>query len=138
MSAWYGKFQKGGDVYVKGALPHQLFVPWKPEPVGAEAVMMVDADTCILLGVDWAKGKQNMKTKPYRDEFPHTVPMSLRLVEPLFHGGRLHGEDSWFTGVVNAVAHRERKLHFRGDVKTSTRLYPKDNIRQHTPTNHDK
>ena len=64
------------------------------------------------------------------------MAFTMRLAETLFHGGRLHGGNSWFAGVVNAVAHKKVGLHFMGDVKTSTRLYPKDIIRQHTPSNH--
>ena len=107
MSAWKGKSAKGATIYQKGVCPNQQHVPRKPEPTGCEAVTMVDAQTFIMLGVDWCEGKHVMKTKAFRDKHSHTVATALRLAKPIFNQGRLHGGDSWFSGVRAAAAHRE-------------------------------
>ena len=107
MSAWKGRSAKGATIYQKGVCPNQQHVPRKPEPTGCEAVTMVDAETFIMLGVDWCEGKHVMKTKAFRDKHSHTVATALRLAKPIFNQGRLHGGDSWFSGVRAAAAHRE-------------------------------
>ena len=89
MSAWTGKSMQAHadltkNIYKHGYLPHESWVPRKPEPRGCEIKTLVDARTYVMLAGEAEEGKAPMATKKYRDKwlvclhaFTHTHPSSF-------------------------------------------------------------
>jgi len=75
MSAWTGTGRTApADVseikYVKGCLPHESWVPRKPEPRGCEIKTLCDAGTYVMLAGEAEEGRGPMKLKKFRDKWP--------------------------------------------------------------------
>jgi len=50
-------------------LPHQSFVPRKPEPLGVESKTVTDVDTGILLYIELQEGKYRMEAMEYTEDW---------------------------------------------------------------------
>jgi len=109
-----------------GGLPHQTKIARKPEGVGCEIRILIDASSLILLGLELQEGKEPMKNKKYYDGPGSSGTASLlRLAEPYFGTHRTVYADSAFGSVRSALALAERGLFFIGMVKTASRRFPK-------------
>ena len=50
-------------------LPHQSFVPRKPEPLGVESKTVTDVDTGIPLYIELQEGKYRMEAMEYTEDW---------------------------------------------------------------------
>ena len=74
MMAWRGKHLKGSEVYVPGFLPHQSWVPRKPEDIGAEGKTLHCSGSYMLLYNEFEEGAARMGRKKYRKVDPLCAP----------------------------------------------------------------
>lgn len=128
MIAWRGQV----GLLDPAKCPHRSWVPRKPEPLGVEMKTAGDALSGILLRMEICEGAAAMKFKPYAADWGATTACTLRLFEPWFGSGRVCAGDSWFASVKTARALLDNGLHFIGDVKTATSLFPKEALEDAT------
>jgi Transposase IS4 len=108
----------------------------KPEPLGTELKSVADVETGVMLALEIQEGKEPMKLKKYFSDYGATTACTLRLVDLSAHcgqvdkdsGGELFFADSWFASVKTARQCKAKGHDFIGPVKTSHRLYPKQEI----------
>ena len=121
MFAWRGQV----GLYDVTKCPHRSWVPRKPEPLGVELKTAGDALCGVMLRMEICEGKVPMAAKEYSAEWGATTACTLRLFKPWFGSNRVCGADSWFAGVKTLRGMGDNGLHFLGDVKTNSSLFPK-------------
>lgn len=122
MIAWRGQV----GLLNPNKCPHRSWVPRKPEPLGVEVKTVGDSQCGIMLRMEICEGAEAMRAKQYAADWGVTSATTLRLFEPWFGSERVVAGDSWFAGVKTARAMLDHGLHFIGDVKTNSSLFPKD------------
>lgn len=129
ISAWRGKAGKG-DIT---KCPHLMFVKRKPEPLGAEFKNIGDALSGMILNMEITKGKAELiKPKFWSKENGATAATTMRLSEPWFGSNRVVAGDSWFASVRTAELLAQNGMYFIGDVKTGTRRFPLELLKEAT------
>ena len=109
----------------KNGLPTKVSIQRKPEGIGLELKTVACGDTNIIVFFELQEGKDRMKTKKYREVFPHHTALSLRLTENYKGTFRVVYGDAYFASVSTLMALRGiHKLHFIGHCKTASKMYP--------------
>ena len=106
-------------------LPHQSWIPRKPEPLGVESKTVADVESGILLYIELQEGKHRMQAMEYTETYQATTACTLRCCKNWFKSNAAVIGDSWFASVQTAVALAANGLHFIGNVKTATKGFPK-------------
>ena len=106
-------------------LPHQSYIPRKPEPLGVELKTVCDVESGIMVFIELQEGKRRMEVMDFTDEWQHTTACTLRCLRNWKDSQAAVIGDSWFASVTTAVALRTMGLHFIGNVKTATKRFPK-------------
>ena len=75
-------------------------VPRKPEPIGKEIKIVVDAICGFTLRIELQRGKADHVQQKHYAEYGHTIAQSVRLVEPWLGTDRVYAADSWFGSVT--------------------------------------
>ena len=109
-------------------MPGLMVILRKPTPVGLEIHTLCCALCGILCWFEVYEGKQAMAEKPFNDQYPKSVALTLRMVEPFFQTGRVLIADSWFGSVACALALFKHCIFCVMNVKTGTKEFPKDEM----------
>lgn len=128
MSAWRGQVGQGDP----DKCPHRMYLPRKPESLGAELYAAACAMCGMLIRLEVTEGAERNLQKEYFRPWKHTTAVSLRLAKPWHGTGRVVAGDAWFAGVRTAGAFLEHGLYFIGDVKKNTAEFPKEALEQAT------
>lgn len=107
-------------------LPGKIKIRRKPRPVGNEVYDLCDAETLIVLVLEFNKGKHINPDKEFVKELGATTACSLRLTKPYWGSGRVVYLDSWFGSIKTCSELLDRGLYCVGVVKTAHKLYPKE------------
>ena len=110
-----------------------MFVRRKPEPLGVEFKNMGDALSGVMLFLEITKGKAEVVKPKYYVKGEACAATTLRLSENWFGTNRVVAGDSWFASVCTAERMMENGLHFIGDVKTGTKRFPLQPLKDNTP-----
>ena len=129
MSAFTGEAAAPHPAPIKPhQIPHAMFVPRKPEPLGCELEDAADAQCGAIFFLEINEGAVRMASKEYVSEYGATTACSLRLAEGYHNTKRAWGGDSWFIGVREVETLLAHGLYAYGDVKTHTARYPTEEI----------
>jgi hypothetical protein len=110
----------------KDGLPTKVSIQRKPEGTGLEIKTVACGETNIMIFFELQEGKDRMKTKKYREVFPHHTALSLRLTDNWKGTCRVVYGDAYFAFVSTLMALRGiHNLYFIGHCKTASKLYPK-------------
>lgn len=109
-------------------MPGLMVILRKPTPVGLEIHTLCCALCGILLWFEVYEGKEAMAIMPYCDQYPKSIALTLRMVEPFFASGRVLIADSWFGSRACALALFARSIFCVMNVKTAHKNFPKDQI----------
>ena len=122
ISRWYGL---GGN-WIDIGLPMYVAMDRKPEN-GGEIQDSCDGATGIMLRLVVVKGAD---PDPNANELPHGANVMLDLVEPWQNKARraIKG-DSFFASVASASALDDVNMDFTGPVKTATKQFPMDYLK---------
>ncbi len=121
---------KGLDMNCKTTgIPHVTCIPRKPKGIGTEFKSLADGKSGVMLKLEIQEGKAAMATKEYSN-LPVGTGTTLRLCKKYFNSNRTVVADSWFSSVPLLSNLRQRKLHLVGIVKTATKRFPIQWLRQ--------
>ena len=109
-------------------MPGLMVILRKPTPIGLEIHTLCCALCGILLWFEIYEGKEAMATKDYCDQYPKSIALTLRMVEPFFSSGRVLIADSWFGSRACALALFAHTIFCVMNVKTAHSNFPKDEI----------
>ena len=109
--------------------PGWMFVPRKPHPFGNEYHTIADALTMIIWGIELVEGKDEPKevVRKYDKECKKlkskTLPLMMRIMEPIFNTGKVVVLDSGFC-VLKAIAALRVKGVFAQALIKKRRYWP--------------
>jgi hypothetical protein len=109
-------------------MPGLMVILRKPTPIGLELHTLCCALCGILIWFEIYEGKTAMALKEYNDEYPKSIALTLRMVEPFFGTGRVLVADSWFGSVACAAALYSMGIFCVMNVKTATKNFPKEQM----------
>lgn len=109
-------------------MPGLMVILRKPTPIGLELHTLCCAQCGVLVWFEIYEGKEAMALKKYNGEYPKSVALTLRMVEPFFSTGRVLIADSWFGSVACALALFRHGIFAVMNVKTATKNYPKEEL----------
>ena len=106
-------------------MPGLMVILRKPTPIGLELHTLCCALCGILVWFEVYEGKEAMASADYCDEYPKSIALTLRMLEPFFGSSRVLIADSWFGSVACAVALYTQHIFCIMNVKTATKNFPK-------------
>ena len=109
-------------------MPGLMVILRKPTPIGLELHTLCCALSGILVWFEIYEGKDAMALKEYNNEYPKSIALTLRMLEPFFGSGRVLVADSWFGSVACAIALFRHGIHCVMNVKTATKNFPKEEM----------
>ena len=112
-------------------MPGLMVVLRKPTPIGLEVHTLCCALCGILIWFEVYEGKEAMGKAKYCDQYPKSIALTLRMVEPFFSTGRVLIADSWFGSRACALALFMKTIFCVMNVKTAHKNYPKEEILEH-------
>jgi hypothetical protein len=118
---------EGADsAHRKHGAPYVTKIIRKPTPVGIEIKNAACSQSGVMLALEVQEGKEAMARKDFANCGSAGTAWVLRLTKEanLFASWRTVCADSAFASVKTALTCLQHKMHFRGVVKTATKLFP--------------
>lgn len=109
-------------------MPGLMVILRKPTPIGLELHTLCCALCGVLVWFEVYEGKEAMAKKKYTTDYPKSVALTLRMLEPYFSTGRVLIADSWFGSVACALALFKHGVFAEMNVKTAHKDYPKEQL----------
>ena len=109
---------------------HLTYLPRKPTPLGFQLKTLCDSSSNILLNMEVCEGRDADRAKQFADELGVTSATTLRLTRPFWSRGAIIHGDSWFGSLKTASELLRRGTFAVMNVKTATRGYPKNRIKE--------
>ena len=76
-----------------------------------------------ILRIEMVMGRTGVQMPEFRDQYSHSNALTLRLVKPWLHSGRVVCGDSYFASVQTAEALLKYGMNFIGVVKNATKNF---------------
>lgn len=126
MSSWLG-IPLSFNIF---GIPHTTKIARKPKGVGAEFKSAACGYSGIIIQIEIQEGKDAMRLKRFAPTHGAGASTTFRLTEPWHGQGRTVIGDSWFGSVTCLLLLRSVGTYFMGMVKTATRMYPMQYMKQ--------